>query len=119
MSDKKIDVTRPFIAIRKDLEGSDYDATMGEYLCNPLDEDLLDVEVSTGGFYSDSEIGVITSDEPKEKLPDRTRRIGDAFCAEHVGRIPRICAPLERAIPDSEDGTRHAALRNVQGSRRL
>ena len=56
MSENKIDVTKPFIAIREDLEGSDYDATMGEYFCNPLDEDLLDVEVSTGGFYSDPEI---------------------------------------------------------------
>lgn len=34
---------------------------MDEFFCNPLDEDLLDVEVSTGGFFSDPELGVIES----------------------------------------------------------
>jgi hypothetical protein len=68
MSESKINVTKPFIAIREDLQGSDYDATMGEYLCNPLNEELLDVEISTGGFYSDQQIGVITSDESKDNL---------------------------------------------------
>jgi len=55
----EIDLTRPFIAIRQDEDDRDYDPTMGEYLCNPLDDDLLDVDVSTGGFYSDDELGVI------------------------------------------------------------
>jgi hypothetical protein len=58
-------MTRPFIAIRSDEEGSAYDPTMGEYLCNPLTEDLFDVRVSTGGFYSTDELGVISS-VPKE-----------------------------------------------------
>jgi hypothetical protein len=62
----KNDMNRPFIAIRSDEECSVYDATMGEYLCNPLTEDLLDVRVSTGGFYSDDELGVISS-VPKEE----------------------------------------------------
>ena len=64
----KIDLTLPFIAIRCDVEGDDFTPTMGEYLCNPLTEDLLDAEVSIGGFYSDPDLGVISS-EPKS--PDR------------------------------------------------
>ncbi len=42
---------------------------MGEYLCNPLDEDLLEVEISTGGFFSDAELGVIEANgSPKERF---------------------------------------------------
>ena len=68
MNENKIDLTQPFIAIRNDLEGSDYDATMGEYLCNPLDEDLLDVEVSTGGFFGADELGVIEAKSAPEPV---------------------------------------------------
>ena len=65
---EKFDLSRPFLAIREDEEGSDYEPTMGEYLCNPLDEDLLDAEVSLGGFYSIEELGVIESNESKRRL---------------------------------------------------
>jgi hypothetical protein len=58
---KQIDLSVPFIAIRPDEEGDDFTPTMGEYLCNPLGEKLLDVIVSTGGFYSADELGVIES----------------------------------------------------------
>jgi hypothetical protein len=50
---------RPFIAIRRDEEGEAYDPTEGEYLCNPLDEDMLDVVVSSGGFYTLPQVGVV------------------------------------------------------------
>jgi len=62
-----IDVTVPFVAIRKDLPGDEFEPTMGEYLCNPLKEDMLDVEISTGGFFSDDELGVIESIPQKPK----------------------------------------------------
>jgi hypothetical protein len=64
---RKIDVRVPFIAIRQDLKGDEYKPTMGEYLCNPLSEDLLDVSVSTGGFYSDDELGVVEANESEKK----------------------------------------------------
>ena len=64
---ESIDITKPFIAIRVDVKGGDYEPTMGEYLCNPLDEDLLDAEVSTGGWYGADELGVIESiEKPKD-----------------------------------------------------
>ena len=61
----EIDITRPFIAIRKDAKGNFMQPTLGEYICNPLSEDLFDVRVELGGWYSAEEIGVITS-VPKE-----------------------------------------------------
>jgi hypothetical protein len=61
MDEKKIDLLAPFIAIRQDVEGDYFTPTMGEYLCNPLTDDLLDVEVSLGGFYSAEELGVLQS----------------------------------------------------------
>jgi len=65
MKKKEIDVTVPFIAIREDVKGTEFEPTMGEYLCNPLAVDLLDAEVTTGGFFSD-ESGVIEGGgEPK------------------------------------------------------
>jgi hypothetical protein len=57
--EEKVILDLPFIAIRTDEEGEDYDPTEGEYLCNPLDEDLIDVVVSTGGFYTLPEVGVV------------------------------------------------------------
>ncbi|MDP9025922.1 MAG: hypothetical protein M3N13_11180 [Candidatus Eremiobacteraeota bacterium] len=63
-----IDTTVPFIAIREDVSGSSYDPTMGEYLCNPLDEDLSDVRISTSGFFSADSLGVISS-EPHDTGP--------------------------------------------------
>ncbi len=57
----EVDLSQPFLAIRKDVEGSAFDQTMGEYICNPLSQDLLDVEVSLGGFFSDAELGVLES----------------------------------------------------------
>jgi len=75
---RKIDLTIPFIAIRKDLPGDPYTATMGEYLCNPLNEALLDVEISSGGFYSAEDLGVVESvvQEPK---PIVTIPAGESF----------------------------------------
>lgn len=66
----EIDITRPFIAIRGDLGGDNFTKNMGEYLCNPLDVDLLDVEFSTGGFFSDDSLGVV---EASETLKQATR----------------------------------------------
>lgn len=43
---------------------------MGEYLCNPLDVDLLDIKFSTGGFLSDDSLGV---EEASETLKQATR----------------------------------------------
>ena len=63
-----IDVSIPFIAIRSDEPGDYFTPTMGEYLCNPLAEDLFDVRVSLGGFFSDESLGVIES-EPNDKGP--------------------------------------------------
>lgn len=63
-----IDITVPFIAIRKDEPGNAYDPTMGEYFCNPLDEDIFDVRISSSGFFSDESLGVISS-EPNDKGP--------------------------------------------------
>jgi len=65
----EIYLTIPFIAIRNDEDGGDYDPTMGEYLVNPLDQDLLDVEISTGGFFSDAELGVIESNQNAKSFP--------------------------------------------------
>lgn len=62
---RELDLTEPFIVVRKDCEGKPYEATMGEYLCNPLAEDVCDVEISTGGFWSDEEFGVVST-APKE-----------------------------------------------------
>jgi hypothetical protein len=62
-----IDLGIPFIAIRSDEPGNQFMATMGEYLCNPLAEDLFDVRVSIDGFFSD-ELGVVES-EPNSKGP--------------------------------------------------
>ena len=56
-------ITQPFIAIRRDLGGDNFTKNMGEYLCNPLDVDLLDVEFSTGGFFSDDFLGVVEARE--------------------------------------------------------
>jgi hypothetical protein len=57
----ELNTSQPFIAVRSDEEGDDYSPTMGEYLCNPLDEDLIDAKVSTGGYFSAEELGVISS----------------------------------------------------------
>lgn len=51
---------KPFIAISQDIAGDRYTPTEGEYLVNPLDEELRQVKVSTGGFYS-ADRGVITA----------------------------------------------------------
>jgi|SRR5664279_649541 len=40
---------------------------MGEYLCNPLAEDVVDAEISVGGFFSDDELGVIEASDNKAK----------------------------------------------------
>lgn len=73
---RKIDLTLPFVAIRKDVPGGPYTPTMGEYLCNPLEEDLLDVEISTGGWYSADDLGVIDS-IPQEAKPAYTIPAGE------------------------------------------
>lgn len=60
----EIVITQPFIAIRRDLGGDNFTKNMGEYLCNPLDVDLLDVEFSTGGFFFlDDFLGVVEARE--------------------------------------------------------
>jgi len=66
--ERTVNTDLPFIAIRQDVEGSDYAPTMGEYLCNPLAEDMSDVDVSIGGFYSAEGVGVI------ESLPNQKPR---------------------------------------------
>jgi hypothetical protein len=66
---KNIDLTQPFVAIRNDLDGDDFTATMGEYLCNPLAEDLADIRISLGGFYSADPVGVIESLPNEKRLP--------------------------------------------------
>ncbi len=51
--------------IRQDETGTEYERTMGEYLCNPLNQDLLDVSISTGGFYTSRMVNLELSKEPK------------------------------------------------------
>lgn len=57
----ELNTERPFIAIRNDVAGDRYTPSAGEYLVNSLEEDLHDVKVSSGGFYS-TDLGVITTD---------------------------------------------------------
>jgi hypothetical protein len=59
-----IDTSRPFIAIRRDREGRDFEATQGEYLVNPLNEELRNVLTSTGGFFSTDECVIESEKRP-------------------------------------------------------
>lgn len=58
------DFSRPFIAIRREDDGGDFDRTMAEYLVNPLHEELHNVRISTSAASSDAEDGITTGIAP-------------------------------------------------------
>ena len=62
----EVDVTKPFIAIRRAREGTIYERTMDEYLVNPLEHELQDVVVSTSGWVGTDD-GVVTSEESQSE----------------------------------------------------
>jgi hypothetical protein len=63
MASGRADVTRPFLAICVEHEGSIFEKNHQEYLVNPLDETLYRASVTTGGWFSTEEDGVINSSE--------------------------------------------------------
>jgi hypothetical protein len=61
-----VDTGVPFLAVRREVDGGYFRPTNAVYLVNPLSVALCNVKVSTGGHYSDVDLGVTTV-EGKEK----------------------------------------------------